>query len=230
MSNRLKSVAGKKEQWFASALVLLLVVVAIIGYSIKPAGAPLRVAFATDGGGVIFDHQMHAGLKDTKCSECHHNYDDNDKSSRPASCRDCHYTKEYAEICRDEPLHKRCIGKQCASCHVSGTVGCTFCHNAEHFVKPLPPEEVTFETDGGTVVFNHTLHATADGAELDCAECHHGYDPKKPFNISMNCRQCHYNTKYNTICEDQETHVRCIGKNCLDCHTDGADDCEICHK
>jgi hypothetical protein len=46
----------------------------------------------------------------------------------------------------------------------------------------------------------------------------------------MNCRRCHYNKKYETVCENEETHAKCIGKKCVDCHTDGAEDCEICHK
>jgi hypothetical protein len=25
-------------------------------------------------------------------------------------------------------------------------------------------------------------------------------------------------------------HLRCIGKNCLECHSEGWDDCEICHR
>lgn len=210
-------------------LVGVFLIIAILLYGFEPKEEPLRVAFDTQGGGVIFDHQVHASLKDMPCKDCHHNFVDVENRNLSANCRDCHYRKELTDSCQDEPIHKNCIGRNCTACHSEGSVNCVFCHNAEPFASAPPPGKMEFETDGGRVAFDHKTHASADGYDLGCDTCHHGYKPEKK-SFPMNCRRCHYNTKYKSICENEDTHVRCIGKNCVDCHTDGAEDCEICHK
>lgn len=214
-----------KKKIYLGVVTAVLVIIAILGYAFEKKAEPLRTAFDTAGGGVIFDHKMHASLKDTQCSECHHNDDENARS-----CRECHYSSEFKEACEDEAVHKRCIGKNCMSCHTESSVNCEFCHNAENFKRPQAPKTVKFETDGGPVIFDHFTHASADGYELECESCHHGYTEENKKSLPMNCRRCHYNKKYEPICENADTHARCIGKNCLNCHEDGADDCTICHK
>ena len=212
-----------KKKIYLGVVIVVFIIIAIIGYSFDKKEEPIRVAFDTKGGGVIFNHKYHAALQDTNCNECHHNYE---KGSDDPSARE----KEYAEICEDANIHKRCIGKNCIDCHVKGSVNCEFCHNAESFKKILEPKSITFETDGGPVVFNHLDHASPDEFGIDCEECHHGYTKENKKTYPMNCRRCHYNTKYEKICEDEDTHIRCIGKNCVDCHSDGKEDCSICHK
>lgn len=227
------NLAEKRKKLFLYVVIAAFVIIAIIGYSLEKKKEPIRVAFDTKGGGVIFNHKYHATLKDTKCEECHHNYEEgsDDPFAKEMRCRECHYhNKEYAEICEETNIHKRCIGKNCIDCHVQGSVNCEFCHNAENFKKYLEPETITFETDGGPVVFNHFGHADPDEYGLDCENCHHDYTKENKKKFPMNCRRCHYNTKYEKICENEDTHVRCIGKNCVDCHSDGAEDCSICHK
>ena len=224
---------GRKDRKkvFVVMVTFVFVVVAILGYALEPKKEPLRVAFDTKGGGVIFDHQMHATLDNTKCQGCHHNADEGENDFAAMNCRGCHYSEEYKEACEENPIHKRCIAKNCDSCHVKDSVTtCKFCHNSENF-EPIPePKTVEFDTEGGRVVFDHFKHASADGYEVECETCHHGFKPENKKAFPMNCRRCHYNKNYNSVCEKQETHVRCIGKNCMDCHEDGAEDCEICHK
>lgn len=215
----------KKKRLYVGVVVAILLVIAILGYTLEKKKEPVRVAFVTAGGGVVFDHQMHTSLKDTTCGECHHN---EDESAR--KCRDCHYGNDLKEACKDEAVHKRCIGKNCQSCHVEGSVECSFCHNAENFVRPEAPKTVQFDTDGGPVVFDHFTHASADGYGLDCESCHHGYKPEKSKGYPMNCRRCHYNKKYGKLCEKADTHNRCVGNKCLSCHEDGSENCTICHK
>ena len=210
---------------YLGMVIVALIIIAILGYALEKKKEPVRVAFDTKAGGVIFDHRMHASLKNTNCSECHHNDEENARN-----CRECHYSNEFKEACQDEAIHKRCIGKNCASCHAKGTVNCDFCHNAENFKIAKAPKTVEFDTDGGKVVFDHFTHASADGYDLACDTCHHGYKKENKKDFPMSCRRCHYNTKYKSICEKQETHARCIGKNCVDCHEDGSENCEICHK
>jgi|GEM_PF-1053166 len=232
-----KYLSEDRKKIFLSVVVIVLVIIAFLGYTFDKEKEPLRVAFDTKGGGVIFDHQKHTSLKDIQCSECHHNYEKGKRTSSSSTmrCRDCHYNKssEFKEICKDENIHKRCIGKNCASCHIENSVDCDFCHNAEAFIKKSEPQKVEFNTDGGLVIFDHAAHASSDGYDVACDTCHHGYNGDKPDtknSFPMSCRRCHYNKKYESICENEDTHVRCIGKNCVDCHTDGSEDCEICHK
>lgn len=221
-------IEGSKKS-FLLVLVGIFLVIAILLYGFEPEEEPRRVAFDTKGGGVIFDHQAHVSLGNILCEECHHNFDNIGVDLSP-NCRECHYSRGYKNTCQDDAIHKNCIGRNCTGCHVEGSVNCEFCHNAEVFAAKLPPGKIEFETEGGRVVFDHLTHASADGYDVACDTCHHGYKPGGKKSFPMNCRRCHYNTKYKSVCGNKEPHVRCIGKSCIDCHTDGAEDCEICHK
>jgi hypothetical protein len=221
-------IEGSKKS-FLLVLVGIFLIIAILLYGFEPKEQPRRVTFNTQGGGVIFNHQVHVSLKNTLCEDCHHNFDDME-DNLSTNCRGCHYNKEFKDSCQDEAIHKKCIGKNCTGCHVEGSVNCEFCHNAENFATVKPPGKMEFDTDGGQVVFDHLTHASDDGYDVECDTCHHGYKPENKKTFPMNCRRCHYNKKYETVCENEETHVRCVGKNCVDCHSDGAEDCEICHK
>jgi len=218
-----------RKKVYLAVVVVIMVIIAFLGYAFEKKSQPEKIAIATKGGGVIFNHQLHVSLKDTGCKECHHNYVEG-KDDLVMKCRDCHYGKNPVSQCDNAAIHKRCIGKNCMDCHAPGQVDCTFCHNAEDFTVAAQPEKVEFETDGGKVVFDHMAHASEDGAGIGCADCHHGYDAKKAKTFPMSCRRCHYNTKYEALCENADTHNRCIGNNCLGCHSDGVDDCTICHE
>ncbi len=221
-----------KKKIYLGVVIVAFIIIAILGYTFEKKKEPIRVAFDTKGGGVIFDHKLHTSLKNIQCQECHHNYEKGakDPSSLEMNCRECHYSKEFKEACEDENIHKRCIGKNCIDCHAQGSVECAFCHNADKFKKFVEPKIIEFTTDGGPVVFDHFKHTSPDEYGVDCETCHHDYKPENKKSSPMNCRRCHYNKKYEPICENEDTHVRCIGKNCLDCHSDGSEDCEICHK
>lgn len=221
-------IEGTKKS-FLLVLVGIFLLIAILLYGFEPKEEPRRVPFDTKGGGVIFDHQVHVELKDILCEECHHNFNDVE-DNLTANCRGCHYSNELQDSCQDDAIHKQCIGRNCTGCHVEGSVSCEFCHNAEYVATVPPPGKMQFETEGGRVVFDHLTHASADGYDLACDTCHHGYKPENKKSFPMNCRRCHYNKKYESVCGNEETHARCVGKNCVDCHTDGAEDCEICHK
>lgn len=220
----------KKRDIFIVFFVAVLAVIAIWGFALEKKKEPIRVSFHTKGGGVIFDHRLHTSLKDTLCEECHHNHSSEQKESVEMNCRRCHYQKEFQDLCQDESIHKRCIGKNCLQCHVQGSVSCEFCHNAAHFEEIQEPPQVVFKTDGGPVVFNHLDHASPDGYDIECQTCHHGYTAGNAKTFPMNCRRCHYNVKYEMICENADVHMRCVGNNCIQCHSDGLDDCTICHK
>ncbi len=227
-----KKITNVRREYLLALFLTILFVFSLLGYLFEGHHVPNRVAFNTKGGGIIFDHKFHTDIEKLECTECHHNYEDRkmDLASGALNCRSCHYSDEFKGICDDEQIHKRCIGKNCMKCHVEESVSCDFCHNAKRFKKTIEPQTVIFETDGGKVVFNHINHSSSEGYDLGCETCHHKYKPEKPGEFSMNCRQCHYNAKYSNLCENEDTHMRCIGKHCVECHSDGEENCEICHK
>ncbi len=223
---------GVRKEYILALVLTILIAFSLVGYLFEGYHVPLKVAFNTNGGGIIFNHRLHTEIDSMTCVECHHNYDESKKGSFSDvfNCRSCHYSSGNQDICKDEPIHKHCIGKNCINCHIKESVNCEFCHNARKFKTAEEPKEVIFETDGGKVVFMHKEHSSKDGYEIDCKTCHHNYQPDSKKEYSMNCRQCHYNSKYKSLCEKEETHIRCIGKQCMECHTDGEENCEICHK
>lgn len=228
--NLFGEIKNKPTGLFIGITLVVLFIIAFLGYALESHKEPVRVSFATKGGGIIFDHQYHVNLKKSKCEECHHNYKPGTETTAEMNCRACHYSKKLQKPCSTENIHKRCIGKNCMDCHKEGSVNCDFCHNAESFPKIVAPKQVKFETDGGLVVFDHLKHTSPDEYDLGCDECHHGYKPENKKTFAMNCRRCHYNSKYQKICENTDTHVRCIGKSCLKCHEEGSEKCEMCHK
>ena len=219
---------NKKIYFYATVIVFICI--ALWGYAFDTDEEPNRVAFATRGGGVIFNHTAHTIDYEIDCADCHHNYDINAVKHDQMSCRSCHYDRTNQAVCAEANIHKRCIGENCTSCHVSGSVGCNFCHNDKNFTPPVEPETIEYDTDAGLVEFDHYIHASPDEFDLGCEACHHGYEEELAGTYPMSCRRCHDNTEYESICEDADIHSSCIGANCIECHTDGGDDCEICHE
>ena len=118
---------------FALALIIVLAIIGIIGYSIKSSGSPIKVLFKTKGGIVIFDHRIHSSKNEynIKCQMCHHNMED-EKSALGWKCRICHGPgKECDLCCEDDPVHKQCIGSNCINCHKQEGMDasdCNLCH------------------------------------------------------------------------------------------------------
>ena len=138
-------------------------------------------------------------------------------------------------------LHLEKVGKNCPSCHNAvfnidpakprlsasmkemeeKSASCGFCHNGTRAfsvksdcAKCHPTRDVTFENDGGTVLFSHEVHTGMSS----CSECHpdifvpsHGKNPL-------------------TTMEQMEK-----GESCGACHDGGTaftvkENCETCHK
>jgi len=110
-----------------------LLVIAVVSYAASPSKSPdrpIRIAFQTVAGKVIFDHHRHLtesgyGLS---CGECHHTLSP-DEYSQAGSCTECHQLEEGDEDVpkRSDALHQQCIGchreygggpMECAQCHV----------------------------------------------------------------------------------------------------------------
>jgi hypothetical protein len=117
----------------------VLLAVSIYGYKIAPPHKPDKppaVFFPANGVPVVFPHLHHSDDSGGafECTECHHKYDPAAKDSTEMDgkngmdCRACHYNNAdvVETVCADDPIHPRCIGKKCLSCHEGEE--CTFCH------------------------------------------------------------------------------------------------------
>ena len=110
-----------------------LLVVAVASYAAfpsKPPERPVRIAFQSVAGKVIFDHHRH-GMESgygLSCGECHHTLSP-EEYAQAGSCTECHAIDEGDEAMpkRSDAIHQQCIGchreygagrMECAQCHV----------------------------------------------------------------------------------------------------------------
>jgi hypothetical protein len=226
---------NRGERVFAVVLLIVCVLVSIAGYSAwRKTSPPNRVWFDASAGDVIFDHAYHTTF--TECADCHHNFGE---EGAEMNCRACHYYGEAREFKSDNPNHPRFIGASCVACHKEDEmdVSCNTCHVQRSLafersgrVPPPLPKKVTFDTDNGRVVFDHTIHIGED-VDASCVSCHHecvGGKEMKGMPCQMKCRACHYELQDKIPESGDEYHVRYIGLSCTSCH--GEKDCGECHQ
>jgi len=113
----------------ATAVLLLIGVVSYAALPSKPPERPIRLAFMTVAGKVIFDHNRHQAAVGygLVCGECHHTLAP-DEYDQAGSCTDCHDVEEGDE---DMPKRSDAIHQQCIGCHQeygAGPVDCAQCH------------------------------------------------------------------------------------------------------
>ncbi len=125
--------ASRRELKWVYAAVACLLLVAVVSYAAFPVKAPrqpIRVAFQSIAGKVMFSHDRHLsgsgyGLS---CDECHHTLGPTE-FDRAGSCTECHPAGEggdEAVLNRADALHKQCI-----DCHLGygkGPTECAQCH------------------------------------------------------------------------------------------------------
>lgn len=173
------------------ALLLLLGVSTVLARGVQD-----KMVIPNDATGPVeFSHYLHLEKVGKNCPSCHNGLY---KVEQPQTRQ--HFSmKEMEEK-----------AKSCGACH-NGTRAfsvkgdCAKCH---------PTHDVTFENDGGPVLFSHEVHT----GMYKCGECHpgmfvpsHGKNPK----VSM---------------EQMEK-----GESCGACHDGGTaftvkENCETCHK
>ena len=143
---------SKSELQLALRLTLILLVVGLFcfaAFPVTPPDRPVRIAYQTKAGKVIFDHKTH--LSETgyglNCNDCHHHPGEGeDEIEAHGSCGACHAEPEEAErvsqscnACHDpedydlEEMTARAdaFHDQCISCHKdfeAGPVECAACH------------------------------------------------------------------------------------------------------
>jgi hypothetical protein len=123
---------SRKELKRVYGLTICLLVLAVASYAafpVKPPKRPIRIAFPSAAGKVMFDHNRHlaeAGYA-LACGECHHTLAA-DEIEQAGSCSECHQPEEGSESVpkRADALHQQCIG--CHQEYGGGPVECAQCH------------------------------------------------------------------------------------------------------
>ena len=125
---------SRRELTWVYAAVACLLLVAVVSYAafpMKPPREPIRVAFQSIAGKVMFSHDRHLSETGYKlsCDECHHTLGPTE-FDRAGSCTECHPAGEGAgeggTVGRADALHTQCI-----DCHLGygkGPLECAQCH------------------------------------------------------------------------------------------------------
>ena len=122
----------RQELKLVYGVTVCLLVLAVVSYAalpVKPPKRPLRVAFQSVAGKVMFDHGRHlseAGYG-LACGECHHTLTA-DEYEQAGSCTECHPVEEGDDQMpkRSDALHQQCI--DCHREYGAGPIDCAQCH------------------------------------------------------------------------------------------------------
>lgn len=182
---------SKKEQKFAVALAIVLLVVGGICYAAFPVTAPetpVRTMFKTNAGKVLFTHNNHSADYGASCADCHHHYEEDESSVK--SCSECHEK----EISQNVP-------KSCLDCHEpsgphhdpeerEGEYTCADCHAKQGEDGTLAASCLDCHEEGDVDPQEKIMNfqKRADAFHTQCIECHKEYEVKR---APVNCSQCH---------------------------------------
>jgi hypothetical protein len=127
---------------------------------------------------------------------------------------------------------------------------------SETVTEPEMPDEITFKSSVGDVLFPHNVHV--EDEEMECSECHHQIHAKEletphpdyltsswincqnchnpnleTKKMSYNCSDCHHSDPDNIADETLSSKV-VIHKSCWECHEAGtgveaSEVCGDCH-
>ena len=119
-----------KSIYAASACLLLIAVVSYAAFPVRAPRQPIRVAFQSIAGKVMFSHERHLSAEGyaLACDECHHTLAPSE-FDRAGSCTECHPAAEGGDesvLPRADALHKQCI--DCHLGHDKGPTECAQCH------------------------------------------------------------------------------------------------------
>ncbi len=102
------------------------------------------------------------------------------------------------------------------------------CYAAFPKTAPEEPVRILLENTGGVVFFDHKLHASENGYQIACTDCHHMWDEgdSKP----ESCTACHALDGEDPMKRYDALHLQCIGCHeatgtapvqCAGCHMSG---------
>ena len=143
---------SKSELQLALRLTLILLVAGLFcfaAFPVTPPEKPVRLAYQTKAGKVIFDHKTHLSENGygLNCADCHHHPGEGEAETEShGSCGACHAKPEEAErisescnACHDpedydlgemtaraDAFHAQCI--ECHKDFEAGPVECAACH------------------------------------------------------------------------------------------------------
>jgi hypothetical protein len=101
------------------------------------------------------------------------------------------------------------------------------CYAASSQLKPEDPVRYFYMSTAGNVLFDHKEHASEDGYDIDCTDCHHEYDEDENKRAAP-CGECH---KAEDT-EDAMKRSEAFHANCAGCHEEGGSGpvtCAECH-
>jgi hypothetical protein len=115
--------------YVGTVILLLLAVVSYAAFPNQTPKPPLRIAFKSVAGKVMFDHGGHHSASGyaLACGECHHTLAP-DEYDQAGSCTECHALEEGDEQMpnRADAFHQQCIG--CHREYGAGPMDCAECH------------------------------------------------------------------------------------------------------
>jgi hypothetical protein len=149
---------SKNELQLAFRLAIILLVAGLFCYAafpVTPPERPVRLAYQTKAGKVLFDHKTH--LSDSgyglSCGDCHNHTDDGETEAETyGNCSNCHLKP--GEMKKPEEMER--VGQTCNECH--------------------DPEDYDLEEMTARVDAIHTqcisCHENFEAGPVDCAACH----------------------------------------------------------
>lgn len=116
------------------------------------------------GAGGRFNHDMHSADYGLSCSDCHHDYHEED-GDMPQMCSDCHEKGGGDDFMlgREEAFHKQCIGCHEGSGVTPGKNDCAGCHGPRKRAEAFHKQCIGCHEDKG---------AGPSGGDADCIKCH----------------------------------------------------------
>jgi hypothetical protein len=89
------------------------------------------------------------------------------------------------------------------------------CYAAFPQKAPDEPIRIMLHSTAGTILFDHKEHASANGYNIDCGDCHH--DSEDDEDEQTSCGDCHEpNSDEDAPKRSDAFHMQCIA-----CHEDG---------
>jgi hypothetical protein len=115
--------------YVGTVILLLLAVVSYAAFPNRAPKQPVRIAFQSVAGKVMFDHGRHHAETSYSlaCGECHHTLAP-DEYDQAGSCTECHAPEDGDDRVpkRSDALHQQCIG--CHQEYGAGPIDCSECH------------------------------------------------------------------------------------------------------
>ena len=100
------------------------------------------------------------------------------------------------------------------------------CYAAFPYNAPEQPVRILLKSTAKSVMLDHKKHASPDGYEIACDECHHMWDEDEGAKPEA-CGQCHEVDGEDPIKRYEAFHMQCMG-----CHEDAENapvECSGCH-